>query len=147
MKLLRGAQNERGFFRWLILPNFLSFNRPHTRLKIPVRRPADKGSAELQRKEPKLHLVLTACGRSSVRVFATSSCLFSSCTLDNWYWEHAPRPATMKTLCIRLCFRLFVVESTQRNSRIGSVCSNLSAEISCADIAVAWSLPPACDEK
>ena len=38
-----GAQRERGFFRG---PNFLSFNRPHTRLKIPMRRLADNGSAE-----------------------------------------------------------------------------------------------------
>ena len=33
------------------------------------------------------------------------------------------------------------------DSRMASVCSNLSVEISCADVAVAWSLPPACDEK
>ena len=33
------------------------------------------------------------------------------------------------------------------DSRMASVCSNLSAEISCADVAGAWSLPPACDEK
>ena len=34
-------------------------------------------------------------------------------------------------------------------SRMASVCSNLSVEISCADVTVAWSLPspPACDEK
>ena len=62
-------------------------------------------------KEPKLHLTLTAVGRSCVSVLATSLCLFSSCNLDNWYWEHAPRPATLKT--IRRCIRLFVVESTQ----------------------------------
>ena len=63
-------------------------------------------------KEPKLHLVLTAVGRSGVSVLATSSCrgLFSSCNLDNWYWEH---PATMKTRCIRRCVWLFVVKSTQ----------------------------------
>ena len=38
-----GAQRERCFFR---RPSFLSFNCPHTRLKITVRRLADKGSAE-----------------------------------------------------------------------------------------------------
>ena len=31
------------------------------------------------------------------------------------------------------------------DSRMASVCSNLSVEISCADVAAAWSLPPACD--
>ena len=38
-----GAQRERCFFRRLTLPNFLSSNRPHTCLKIPARRLADKG--------------------------------------------------------------------------------------------------------
>ena len=32
------------------------------------------------------------------------------------------------------------------DSRMALVCSNLSVEISCADVAVALSLPPACDE-
>ena len=33
------------------------------------------------------------------------------------------------------------------DSRMASVSSNLSVEISCAEVAVAWSLPPACNEK
>ena len=105
-----GAQRERCFFR---LPNFLSFNRPHTRLKITAGRLAYKGSAEG-----------AAVGRSGVSVLATSSCLFSSCNLGNlnWYWEHAPRPATLKTLCIRRCIRLFVVESTQGWLRSVQIC-------------------------
>ena len=41
-----GAQLERCFFRLLILPIFLSFNRPHTPLKILARCLANKGSAE-----------------------------------------------------------------------------------------------------
>ena len=90
-----GAQRQCCFFRQ---PIFLSFNRPHTRLKTPARSLADKGSAD---------------GRRRVSVLATSSCLFSSCNLDNWYWEHAPRQATMKIRCIRPCIWLFVVESTQ----------------------------------
>ena len=38
-----GAQREHDFFR---RPNFLIFNRPHTRLKITVGRLANEGSAE-----------------------------------------------------------------------------------------------------
>ena len=96
---LINIQTAAGFFR---RPNFLSFNRPHTRLIITAGRLAYKGSAEG-----------AAVSRSGVSVLATSSCLISSCNLDNlnWYWEHAPRPATLKTLCIRRCIRLFVVES------------------------------------
>ena len=78
-----GAQRKHYFFR---LPNFLSFNCPHTRLKITVRRLAYNGSAE---GEPKLHLLLTSvCQRQDP---TTLLCLFSSCNLDNWYLEHAPR--------------------------------------------------------
>ena len=103
-----GAQRERCFIR---RPNFLIFNRPHTRLKITAGRLAYIGSAEG-----------AAVGRSGVSVLATSSCLFSSCNLDNWYWEHAPRPATLKTRCIRRCIRLFVVESTQGWLRSVQIC-------------------------
>ena len=104
-----GAQRERCFFCRLNLPIFLSFNSPYTPLK------SRRGSLPIKdlRKKPKLNLALTAGVRSGVNVLETSSCLFSSFNLDNWYWDHGPRPATLKTRCIRQCIRLFVVESTQ----------------------------------
>ena len=52
---------------------------------------------------------------------ASSSCLFSSCNLDNRDWQYAPRPATLKTRCIRRYIRLFMVESTHWQGWLRSV--------------------------
>ena len=71
----------------------------------------------------------------------TSSCLFSSCNLDNG--SRTGAEASDKRLghsfgSSAVCGGV--------DSKMALVCSNLSVEISCADVAVAWSLPPACDE-
>ena len=42
---------------------------------------------------------------------------------------------------------LITREQDKIDNRDAVASSNLSVEISCADVAVAWSLPPACNEK
>ena len=44
----------------------------------------------------------------------------------------------MKTQCVCPALLLVVVDSGGVNSKMASVCSNLSVEISCADVPVAW---------
>ena len=99
------------------------------------------------RKESERRLALTACGRSGVSVQAASSqpCRASS-PLATWTIgsgtgaeagddEDSVHSSSSSAVCGGVC------------KRMASVCSNLSVEISCADVAVAWSLPPACEEK
>ena len=59
------------------------------------------------RKEPKQpeHLALTA-GTSELRQCPCVRVMPLLLNLDNWYWEHVPRPAMMKTVCVPPCIGL-----------------------------------------
>ena len=83
----------------------------------------------------------------SSRPSRASSPPLATWTMDSGSTRLALRPATMKTQFIRPALLLFVVESTQGWPQVSSlVCPKVLVEISCADVAVAWS-PPACDKK
>ena len=78
-------------------------------------------------------------------------------------WRLRPRDLVVPLLCLQLGQLVLGARAKARDvkdsvyssvysvvcggvdSRMASVCSNLSVEISCDDVTVAWSLPPACD--
>ena len=99
----------------------------------------------LQIKDRRKEVPHTDCRRSEQRqrprylvVQQHASSPLATWTIGSQSTLLAPRPVMMKIWCIRQAFCGGV------DWRMALVCSNLLVEISCADIAVAWSLSLTC---